>query len=397
VETFDVIVAGAGPGGVATAVALRQRGVARVCLLDRARFPRDKPCGGGLTGHAALAMHELGLELVVPHTRATRARVLGGEISREVALAKPVCVIDRREFDASLVEQARARGIEVRTGDALRDFAVDDEGVRVDSAGGTLRAQALVGADGAGSLVRKRLAGGRPAAPPIRLFRGYLSAGDFPEDLMLYDFSAMARGLRGYVWVFPAPGGRVNVGLMHAEATARGSASASKNGAALVTLLREELATHGLVLGSEVRGWPAWGYRRSTRISASRVLCVGDAAGIDALSGEGISVAMEQGLVAAEAITDGLAAGSLGFRDYRRRIARAVVGRELVLDGWLAWLLYRDGYRRWLDLLLGDPRILDLYAARVCGSLVLADHQGQLYRALGRRLAGWVSGGTSPR
>lgn len=382
-ERFDVVIAGAGPAGVATALALRARGVERVCLLDRARFPRDKPCGGGLTGHAVDAMRALDLELRVPFAEAGRALVRDGAVRREVALPRPVAVIDRRDFDASLVDQARERGVTVRLCEALVDYAVGAGGVEVKTARGALACEVLVGADGAGSAVRKRVARGgrRLAAPPIRLFRGFVPAPGHPPDLMVYDFSAMARGLRGYVWIFPAPGGRVNVGVMHAE-----SAGSGKTGAALVELLAEELAEHGIELGDELRGWPAWGYRPGTRISAPRVLCVGDAAGIDALTGEGISVGMEQGVVAGGAIAEALAARDFELSDYRRRVRRATVGRELALDRWLAWLLYRDGFRPWLDLVLHDPAVLDLYAARVAGGLVLADQKLRLFGALGRML-----------
>jgi flavin-dependent dehydrogenase len=98
---------------------------------------------------------------------------------------------------------------------------------------------------------------------------------------------------------------------------------------------------------------------------------------------------MEQGLVAAEAIAAALAAGDFRFRGYRRALRRATVGRELAIDRWLARLLYGasdDGWRRWLSLVLYDERMLELYAARVSGALVLADHKRSLVGALARHL-----------
>ncbi|HUS63110.1 MAG TPA: hypothetical protein VMZ28_01160, partial [Kofleriaceae bacterium] len=63
----DVIVAGGGPAGVAVAARLAQHARAgRVLVLERYHFPRDKPCGGALTGHADPVMAELGLALRVP-------------------------------------------------------------------------------------------------------------------------------------------------------------------------------------------------------------------------------------------------------------------------------------------------------------------------------------------
>src|SRR3954469_10564597 len=113
---LDVIIAGAGPAGVATSVALVRQGVdpERVLCLDRARFPRAKPCGGGLTGHAGQGLEALGLALRVPSVASHAGALIYGRLRRTVQLPRPVRVIRREDFDADLVAQARARGIEIR-------------------------------------------------------------------------------------------------------------------------------------------------------------------------------------------------------------------------------------------------------------------------------------------
>src|SRR5215471_15281505 len=143
----DVLIAGAGPGGAALAARLADLGLGgRTLVLDRARFPRDKPCGGGLTGHAVEAMAAVGFTLDVEHAPAAEAEVCYGRFVRRVRLGRPVNIVRREEYDASLVAQVRARG--------------------------------LVGADGVGSLVRKALRPSRAAveATPIRLFRAEIAA-----------------------------------------------------------------------------------------------------------------------------------------------------------------------------------------------------------------------------
>jgi flavin-dependent dehydrogenase len=126
--TYEVAIAGAGPGGVATAAALLRadpslRG--KVVLLDRARFPRQKPCGGGLTGHADEALAALGLALDVPSFPSPRATVRFGAFAREVVLPRPVKVVRREEFDASLVAQARDLGAEVREASGMTGFSIE--------------------------------------------------------------------------------------------------------------------------------------------------------------------------------------------------------------------------------------------------------------------------------
>lgn len=382
---YDVIIAGAGPGGCSTAARLLQREPGlRVLVLDRATFPRAKPCGGGLTGHCDDAMAELELGLEVASWPAEGARVRFGAFTRDVRLQRPVKVVRREDFDANLVAQVRRRGAEVVEGEGVRDYRVAADAVHVHTGARELAARVLVGADGAASVVRKKLIGERPAVPH-RLFKLELTlpATRAPEPHMLYDFSLMARGLRGYLWIFPVPGNKINVGLMHYPSASR------LGGAELTALLRDGLAEHGVELPERgTRGWPAWGYHPRAPVSAPRVVTVGDAAGIDGLTGEGIAVAMEHAVVAGDAIVEALATGELGFADYRRRLRRATVGRELALDRWLAWMLYggRRRWKTWLSLVLFDDRVLEMYAARVAGTSILADRKPALYGALARHV-----------
>jgi geranylgeranyl reductase family protein len=380
---YDVIISGAGPAGVAAAVALAQlEPAARIVCIDKAHFPREKPCGGGLTGHARAALAALGLEVRVPHVPCRQGRIIYGRATRDVRLERPVDVVRRREFDADLVEQARARGITVVEGEGLASFAVDEAArtVRVTTTRGrALTARVLVGADGAGSRVRRALA--RDGRPPLRLFQAEVPApaGLALEDRMIYDFSPMDEGLRGYVWLFPVAGGVVNVGAMHTP-------SRMLSGTAIEAVLRRALARHGVTLAG-ARGWPAWRYRRGARIAAPHVLCVGDAAGIDALTGEGIAVGLEEGPIAAGTIARALASGDFELSRYGRDVRRAIVGRELALDGKLAALLYAPRtFAPWLSLIMFDERMQQLYAARVSGSEVLADRKRDLLAALARHV-----------
>jgi menaquinone-9 beta-reductase len=387
---YQVIVAGAGPAGVAVAARLAQHGAAgRVLVLDRFRFPREKPCGGALTGHAEPVMAELDLALRVPSWPCPEARVRFGGFERVVAMGRAVRVIRRRELDADLVDQVRARGVEVIEGEGVEAYATGPDGVTVTtSQGRQLCAEVLIGADGAASVVRRQVGGGRGDRQiPHRLFQIEVEQpGDSAPPAMLYDFTPMAHGLRGYLWIFPVPGRMANLGLMHyptrAEASRRG-------GRELVDLLRAGLAEHGLALPARgARGWPVWGYDPRRPVSAARVLTVGDAAGIDGLTGEGIAVAMEQAIVAGDLVHAALGERRFGFEGYRRALRRAVVGRELALDRRLARMLYdTDRWLDWLALVLCDPDMIDLYARRVDGTEILADQKLRLIRALVRHLA----------
>ena len=283
----------------------------------------------------------------------------------------------------------KARGVEIREGVAVEELAVGADGVILRLDGGSeLRARIVVGADGAASVVRKHLTGNAKALPH-RLFMQEVPA-KLADTAMVYDFTPMPAGLRGYLWVFPVTGGRANVGLMHYP-------SSRKGGPELLRVLRDGLGHHGIELPAKgARGWPVWGYDPGAPVSAPRLLTVGDAAGIDGLTGEGIAVAMEQALVTGDTAARALASGDFGFRGYRRALRRATVGRELALDRWLARMLYQrgPGWQRWMSLVLFDPDVLEMYAARVSGSEVLADQKLRLWRALAKHVA---AGGSRKR
>jgi flavin-dependent dehydrogenase len=384
---YDVLVSGAGPAGIATAVALLQEGVPaeRILCLDRARFPRPKPCGGGLTGHADAALAALGLELRVPSVACPEGRLVYRRLQRTVAMRRPVRVVRRDELDADLVAQARARGIEVREGEGLARFAVAGGRVEVQTtAGRTVEGKVLVAADGAGSLVRRHLAAAAGfERRPLRLSRLELEQPARLPATMVYDYTPFASGLRGYVWIFPVPGGRINVGIMHDPA----GSGADLGGRALEAVLAEALARHGITLPGPARGWPAWGYHPQAPVAGPHLLCAGDAAGIDGLTGEGIAVGLAHGPVAARAARAALASGDFGFAGYRHALRRCTEGREVALDRWLAGLLYRmPDFRAALSLIMFDDEVRALYAARVSGDLVLADHKPALVGALARHL-----------
>lgn len=387
---IDVVVAGAGPAGIAAAVGVARRcpelaARGRIVAFDKARFPREKPCGGGLTGHARQALDHLGLAVRVPAVACGTGRIVYGSEARVVELERPVEVVRREEFDADLVAQARALGVVVVEGEGIAAHRVEESHRQVTvttTAGRVLSARVLVAADGAGSRIRRELTANDPRSPerPLRLVKLELPAPRDFGDQMIYDFSPMAEGLRGYVWLFPVAGGRLNVGAMH-------TTSRALDGAAVQGLLARTLARHGVTLPRTARGWPAWPYAPRGRLSAPHVLCVGDAAGIDALTGEGIAVGLEHGPIAADAVENALASGDFGFTGYARAVRRAVVGRELSLDDRLARLLYaRDGFRFWLSLVLFDARVRSMYAARVCGSSVLSDRSASLWTALVRHV-----------
>jgi menaquinone-9 beta-reductase len=330
-DLYDVAVVGAGPAGAAAAVAARNAG-ARVVLLDRSDFPRDKACGDGIAAHALDVLDEIGVVDAVAGFPPVPALRMVGPGAPEVRrrLPRPAYTVPRRIFDARLVAAAVTRGAELRR-HAVRRIDVRDDMVVLD---GDVGARAVVGADGADSVVR-RLVGFAPN-PQQHLalaIRGY--APTLPGARQQHIITSGERW-PAYAWSFPIGAdqpsgsswdGRANVGYGEVLRGAR--------------LTRQHLLDRLSVLlpgVTEVTDLRAHHLPLSTRRpppGVGRVLLAGDALSlINPFTGEGIFYAILSGAVA------GRAAAAGGPQPARRYAAalRARLGAHLRHSSAAAWL-----------------------------------------------------------
>ena len=209
-EKFDAIVVGAGPAGSTAAYRLARSG-AKVLLLDRARFPRDKPCGGGLTERAVTQL-PVSVDPVVEEVvdrfelgfRYGTRFVRGGE--------RPLVLMTRRSrLDAHLVAEAAAAGADFRDGLRATALNLDEAGATVRFDGTAASAPVVIGADGVNGLTARALGfGDRRHGVALE---GNVSYAHAREDRWrgpaVVDLGAVPGG---YAWVFPK-GDHVNVGV----------------------------------------------------------------------------------------------------------------------------------------------------------------------------------------
>lgn len=320
---FDALVVGSGPAGSIAATVLA-RGGARVALVDKAKFPRDKACGDLIGPRGVQLLDDLGI--VVPGALKVDDMVVVGPTSRRVRLP---CypgrtypgygiAVPRVDFDAGLRNAAVDAGAE-----ALIDRAADPlwgegglEGFAL-SSGAEVRADAVIGADGASS----RVAAAADLVDPRRVLWGFAvrayveEAVDLPY-IVLWEHSPW-RAFPGYGWLFPGRDGRANVGLgLGTLSTRAGAATAARELPAFVRKLGElgllETAAPAPTLG----GWLKLGMV-GTDPARGRVLLTGDAAGlVNPLQGEGISQAMSSGRAAAQAVLADPARAARRYRAY---------------------------------------------------------------------------------
>ena len=345
--TTDVAVVGAGPAGVAAAITLAQAG-RDVLLVDKARFPRDKCCGDGLTTGALRLLDDLGLRPeVLPSWTVVDDVVVRSPSGRTVRFPLPrgsgtyAAVVPRVELDAALVDLARGAGVKVADGHALLAAEAAGDRVTLEVEGlGDVAARYAIGADGMWSPLRKHLGAATPGyLGEWHAFRQYFSDVG-PEAAALWVWFDPDL-LPGYAWSFPLPDGRANVGF----GIQRGAKVSTQ---AMKALWPELLARPHIrqVLGPDARGegvhkaWPIPAAVGEVPLAAAggRALFVGDAAAAtDPLTGEGIGQALLTGVLAARAI---VAAGGLRPADAEASYRRAVA-RELVPDAKMSKLLIR--------------------------------------------------------
>jgi menaquinone-9 beta-reductase len=318
-EVWDLVIVGAGPAGSAAALRAKQlRPDARVLLLDRADFPRDKSCGDGIAAHGRDELALLGLpDVIADYTPVDRLRVISpGGAQVAARAARPNHVVPRRVFDARLVAAAVERGVELRKL-KVRTVSEVDGRVVVD---GSIRARVLLGADGAGSVVRRQVK--LPATKEKHTAIAVRGYADVPADDDHAQFIAMQEsGWPAYAWSFPIGDGTANVGfgMLLPKLRAAGRPGREVLHGRLAELLPDrparDLLAHHLPL-SPGRPKPGVG----------RVLLAGDAASlINPLTGEGIYYALLSGRLAAEAA---LGAPHAPLPAYRRRL-REHLGRHL--------------------------------------------------------------------
>jgi geranylgeranyl reductase family protein len=345
-RSADVVVVGAGPAGAAAAVTLARAG-REVVVVDKARFPRDKICGDGLTAGALRLLEHLGLDPgAVPSWQRVDDVVVRGPSGHEVTFPLPrqrgtyAAVARRTDLDAALVELARGAGAKVLDGHACTGVVEGDGEVTATVEGvGDVSAAFLVAADGMWSPVRKHL-GLAPSGyrGEWHAFRQYFTdVGPRAASELVVWFEPDL--LPGYAWSFPLPGNRANVGF----GIQRGGKVARVQDMAAIwpeLLARPHVRA---VLGeaarpeSPHRAWPIPARIDAAVLTGRRTMFVGDAAtATDPMTGEGIGQALLTGVLAAEAVVGHGPDAAAVTGAYRGAATRA-----LVADHKMSMLLIR--------------------------------------------------------
>lgn len=402
----DVCIIGAGPGGCAAALQLAKHGV-EVLLIDKAEFPRDKVCGDALSGKVVRSLERLdpalaaelrkqatlmpswGVTFTAPNGKALRV-----PFSRETGMGEaPGAILPRMDFDHFMLDAVKRDGrVKVAEGVQAKGFQRTGHGWEIECAervpqdarttGHAPRtlvgSKLIVDASGANSIFSKQVAGipmePRHHCAGVRAYFSGVTGLDpqgFIELIFLKDL------LPAYLWIFPLPGGRANVGLGLRSDMVR------KHRTDLKKLFAQAIAEHpqlqhrfahakaegpvqGMGLPLASKRWP---------LSGNGYLLVGDAAHlIDPFTGEGISHAMISGVHAANVAAEALKAGCTNADFLREHDARVWkrLGKELAIS-------------TRLQQLAGNPRLFNFVVNRATANPTLADTISSMFNDLDLR------------
>jgi geranylgeranyl reductase family protein len=307
-KIWDAIIVGAGPAGCGAAFDLVHHG-REVLLLDKADFPRQKACAGGLTVKALKALR-YSIEPVI-RQQISQMR-LERDVGRAITLGRrsSCCFMTvRQELDDFCFRQTTRAGAQFRRIRTIDAITQEPAGVTLSVDGDLLRARFLVGADGVHSRVRQ-LAG----MESNWFWRGFALEATVPTlnaaaHKLAFDFAPVRNG---YGWVFPK-GDHLNIGLYSSspdEKLNRARLSAYVRG-------RSVHADAECIIGQ----YAGFGAAQHKPVS-NRIFLVGDAGGfVDPLTGEGIYFAIVSGQAAALAIKKDLASGGSAREEFARLTA----------------------------------------------------------------------------
>jgi geranylgeranyl reductase family protein len=302
---YDVAIVGAGPAGSTAAYHLA-RGGASVLVLDKATFPRDKPCGGGVTIRAARLL-PFSIEPVVEDVldRLECGLRYRQHITR-IARGPLAYMTQRRRLDHFLLQKAAEAGVEVREGETADARELD--------------ARIVIGADGCNGSSAKQL--GLADA----VIHGVALEGNYPYEsrfagLMVLEI-AVLRG--GYGWIFPK-GDHIKVGV----------GGNGEEGPKLRAELRRMCEENGIDpdAAQDLRGYRLPQRLPGTQLARGTTAVIGDAAGlVDPLSGDGMYEAFLSARLVSNAALDVLAGRADDLQAYQAAVERRIA--PLLRAGW---------------------------------------------------------------
>lgn len=330
---YDLIIVGGGPSGSAAARVAGKKGL-KTLLIEKATFPRYKPCGGALSEHAISFLDfELPEEIIEREIFGARICFRDKVIERSKDYRLSV-IISRSKLDHFLLEKARETGIGILTGEKVIDIKESEDCIAVRTAKASYESRYLILATGSQGTLKKMV-----RKKDAKKEYGVCMVTEVPEANETIDrYISNAVELRfgvagmGYGWIFPHEGyySVGTGGLASLMPDPRGT---------MKQYLQDNRFNGNYKLNGHVI--PCGGYKR--KLVNRRIMLVGDAAGfVDAFTGEGLAYAIRSGQIAGEVVAEALAPGEgpVRLKEYEDK-CHSEFGKHLRYSLYFASIMHR--------------------------------------------------------
>ena len=328
---FDCIIVGAGPAGSSAGYHLAREGHS-VLILDKADFPRQKSCGGGVSPAIAQWFDFDFAPVVENHVSQVKYTFkMGDPAEVELKDVTPMWMVQRDRFDNFLIEQATAKGAEFKSGTEVTGVDLQGETWNVETNAGNFSGKYLVAADGANSAVAKLLKINQSNTVAAASLQVSGEVSDRRKTTAFFDFGSLKNG---FMWCFPKADGYSF------------SAAFVRNPKGKPDELKKQLHKYAELFDldpsqGEYREHPLNLWDGESPLHGDRFLLVGEAAGIvDPLIGEGIRPAMYTGTKAAEAVSNVLQGDASALPSYTDLVNQEW-GANLAKADFLAGLFFK--------------------------------------------------------
>jgi len=356
----QIVIVGGGPSGITTALSLQRAApelAERIVVLEKGVYPREKYCAGAIGGRGDAILERLDAVPNVPSAHVDGISLCAVDGEQAVKVGAIGRVIRRIEFDHALAKIAMKRNIRVLDGTRVDALKREGRTVAVETSKGTFHADVVVGCDGVGSIVRKTMGLGAGKLRAQVLEVDTEPVGDTPadRDRGLLHFDAADRRLAGYYWDFPTiVGGK--------EMICRGiyQLRKSDDDPEIRDLFAERLRDMGIDLAKcKNKRFAERGFERAECVASGSMMLVGEAAGIDPVTGEGIAQAIEYGAMAGEFLAEAIAT-QRPIEAWSETMKSSRLARDLSIRTFLADYFYGPARPRVERFLVDNPNALHL-------------------------------------
>ncbi len=331
---YDIMIVGGGPAGISTWLHLHKYApdlASRCVLIEKAKYPRDKLCGGGVGGWSEFVLKHLGVTINNPSLFISDLEFrFGKEI---YTLHQPNCfrMVRRIEFDNELAKNAINRGLDLHENEMFLDMTRKNNFLTVKTNKREYHVKALIAADGALSAVRRKmkLPNKSHLAPTLEIFAEANSRYDseFDAKKIVLDFTPIKEGLQGYIWHTPCiKDDKPSIG--HGVVDLR--FYPDKPHAEMKKIFSRDLLSRNICI--EQKSWSSHPIRWLSNediISQPNILLIGDAAGVEPATGGGIHFALSYGEIATNTILHAFQINDFSFKDYKHRFQSHLAGKYM--------------------------------------------------------------------